>query len=546
MLLKTAKTSSHFRKKQASLIFTSPSSEEKVLYGAFWGSESKKQEDRRYISNFSEDKIPPNTRIKCFSSSPDKKGKSNRFYFYLLLVSLLLYFLKWLYEKEPSKKEDKNKEIVNKYVLEAFKLLQEGKINKAIAPLVNAGKYFPEIYKLIKLIEADNFTDAIKLAEQIFTEKLDLGHYFILTKAIFLASLKKEAEALGCLEEVLKHAKESEIKAYAYYHKSIIFIQQKQHAKAKEEMQKATALCKNVEQFAKNYTMIEQTLRQYTKPQTNKKKKKSITKSPENRIVIRVWGKVDSSEVGHAALETNKYYISFWPSKSGNSKERKDQTHNAQHNELIQDSIDKGKKDRQGRGARHNKLIHDFIEEGRLPECRVVLYSLNVNEININYKKFIDSNHQWSLWSPNIFRSPESHNCSSLVGHLLYRAGLYGLVSYQKRYAKEIAISLIALSIGMYYLGAVTVSQVAAQMLPNPVAITAGEELLLDSLIYFNFLGVPGYFFWKTQDKMRKGAFTTPNDIAIIATLAEKTESNSYNYIDAEEKTNSAPTSFRR
>lgn len=497
MLLKTAKTSSHFRKKQASPIFTSSSSEEKVLYGAFWGSESKKQEDRHYISNFSEGKIPPNTQRRCFSSSPEKKSKSNRFYFYLLLVGLLLYFLKWLYEQEPSK-EDKNKEIVNKYVLEAFKLLQEGKINKAIVPLVNAGRYFPEINQLIKLIEDDNFTGAIKLAEQVFTEKLDLGHYFTLTKAIFLTSLKKEAEALNCLEEVLSHSKENEIKAYAHYHKSIIFTQQKQHAKAKEEMQKATALCKNVEQFAKHYTAIEQTLRQYIKPQTNKKKEKSITKSRENRVVIRVWKKVDSSEVGHATLETNKHYISFWPKKPKNPKAGKNQ----------------------GRGADHHyTLMQDFIAEGRLPECRVALYTLNVNKININYKKFIDSNHQWKLWSPNIFRDPDSHNCSSLVGFLLHQAEIYSLVDL------EIKKTFFGLSISAI-----------PYLLSSPFDPTG---LVLASYV------LTAFFLWQTLDKIKKGIVTTPNDIAIIATLAEKTEGNSYNYIDAEEKTNSVPASFR-
>ena len=74
-------------------------------------------------------------------------------------------------------------------------------------------------------------------------------------------------------------------------------------------------------------------------------------------------------------------------------------------------------------------LLRD-TDNGKTPaDVEVNLYSLNVDKINEEYKKFVESDYNWSLFGSTFFKYEKTQNCSGLVAFLLKEGDINKLFS---------------------------------------------------------------------------------------------------------------------
>jgi hypothetical protein len=152
----------------------------------------------------------------------------------------------------------------------------------------------------------------------------------------------------------------------------------------------------------------------------------SFIKSERNKVTIRVWLRQLGKRVGHASLQTHRadgIYASFWPN----------------------DDSSKRQSSRDGVAAAHIRTpkqdeINESIERNangfRIPcpsDVTIELYGLNVDKIQEEYKKFRESNCNWSLWGSSFFRKENTRNCSGLTEFLLRCGGIYDIINCKHR-----------------------------------------------------------------------------------------------------------------
>lgn len=70
----------------------------------------------------------------------------------------------------------------------------------------------------------------------------------------------------------------------------------------------------------------------------------------------------------------------------------------------------------------------DIKNEGRQPDVTIHLYSLDVNAINAEYRKFRLSGCKWSIWGSSFFKNEGTQNCSGLTLYLLKCGGIENLI----------------------------------------------------------------------------------------------------------------------
>lgn len=128
--------------------------------------------------------------------------------------------------------------------------------------------------------------------------------------------------------------------------------------------------------------------------------------------------------VGHAAMQTNLHYMSFWPARRppGNVAGVLG-THS----------------------TFHNNYGEDLAEEGREADAKVVFYTLDTERINNAFAAFKASpvSKRWTLFGRNIFNTiffifnkGRGQSCSGLVYHLLKMGNILKF-HYKKEFERE-------------------------------------------------------------------------------------------------------------
>ncbi len=212
----------------------------------------------------------------------------------------------------------------------------------------------------------------------------------------------------------------------------------------------------------------------------------------EGNVIIRIWLQNDQSTVGHASIQTDKYYISFWPTtpKLGS---------NNIFNDILIDTMN-------GWDATHHTLWQDIYNEQRLPDARISI-KLDTNSINDTYEQFIKTGHNWSLLG-SIFK--KSQNCSGLVLSLLNKGGIENLVNLNDIFYIESKVS--------NFINYTNVALDIVDVIATPMYIVAPPFALFPatSKIARHTFGIGGTIFYNK--------IITPENINRIVTQAFVTE----------------------
>lgn len=163
--------------------------------------------------------------------------------------------------------------------------------------------------------------------------------------------------------------------------------------------------------------------------------------SPQNWTTARAWRAIDGAgnytdpkevgltkdgQFGHASVETEVCYGSFWPFTRFN----------------------KNKTTPVEAGHAHSP-DHDTKNEGRKPDLETTFFSLNVANINAEFKKFEEEMEQpgkfknpgWAVMGSKILNEYKGQNCSGLAFRLLAAGGVKDLSPICAALAKKTVIT---------------------------------------------------------------------------------------------------------
>jgi len=237
--------------------------------------------------------------------------------------------------------------------------------------------------------------------------------------------------------------------------------------------------------------------------------RRRIVKSDENRVSIYIW----TEGLGHAALRTYRgfddedegIYVS-WYEHNVNKDDRDDD-----------DNIKELAK-------------HDYTQ--------IDLYSLDVDAINAEFKKFQDSGGRWSSFGGSIFTGKNTQNCSGLCFRLLEAGGIKNLISNISNYLTGLIQMGIggALAGGGYFIWEYSLSNLVYAPIFNAMWGTAP---LATSFFVFSGLGLLGgailicvgsyNLIYGAADNLSNVTLTRP---ALLYKLAQDAKNNEKKYHD--------------
>jgi tetratricopeptide (TPR) repeat protein len=373
--------------------------------------------------------------------------------------------------------------------------LQKGDIHKFVLALLNLAAIYPQIQEAVKLLESEQYKKADSVLMSFFIDTVKKPELYFLLKGIIFNALKKPELAIPYFDKALQ-TKIPYIKACVNLHKSIALSKLDETSQeAADCLNNATKIKEDVIEYKECYTKITPYVNQYSEYKASSK---------ENRVTLRIWTGTNSKEVGHASIETDKYYISFWP--MGELKDlisRLDITTQLYFAPYLLS---------EGVPSKLNTLSEDVLLEGRLPDYRVSLDSLNPELINLAFEEFREKQCNWSLLPLPIIS--KNQNCSGLVSYLLDRGGLppYLVVTRAERSQFVDFVTITAASSANVW--APLVSKVALLVPIIGPFLAAGFEFVptLTTLT----IGL------SARELYRKAV--TPEDIAKIATVAKFNE----------------------
>ncbi len=328
---------------------------------------------------------------------------NNKSQFILLAISTILLLFYLLSNTEDELKQDKNIERQLRFIFHAF---QVGDINKFALQLFALAEENPKLSKAIKLLESEKFEEAMFLFDEIFVKDYKLRESYYVIKGILYSELHRYKDAINYFDEALK-TKADYVKACAYYHKSITLRHLHEIDEANKCLDRAKSIHAEVTECDGSYITLRNLLTDYLSNlehaniadlASTEKVNPPLYMNPQKRVTIRVWLPKIHRETGHASLETEENYMSFWP---------------------IEDELNLSE------NAGHLSYFEDIYIEGRLPDIRITLYSLDADAINKAYSEFRKSGRIWDLFASTYgFKNKGAQNCSGLTADLLKEGGI--------------------------------------------------------------------------------------------------------------------------
>lgn len=477
----------------------------KLLIKSSINQRNKREEIERCISttfNFTNQDYSNDLKLKLY------------FALYLIILILLIYVA---LEKNQRKIKDKE---LRKKLVKYLPLLIEGKIDEFIITMINFAKDKDNVVlrEIILKLESGDLKESLLLLDVLFYHSIRKPDVYNLIKGIILNSLGNSTASLDCLI-LATNAKSIYIKHSAYCHYVIALKNCNKVTEAeqyiKDEKISNDDLIKCHVVYEKLIPIISTFPFKFKYSQGPvgyirnkiyldyndmfaklKKIENNYYHEHEGNVTIRVWLPDDSTKVGHASIQTDKYYISFWPTnpKIGS---------NNIFSDLLVDTAS-------GWNAMHNTLWQDIYSEQRLPDARI---SINLNEkaINDTYEQFIKSGYNWSMMG-SIFK--KSQNCSGLVLSLLYKGGIENLVNINELFYIE-----SKLSNSIFY---TNIALDIVDMISVPLSIVAPPFALFPatSKIIRHTFGTGGTIFYNK--------IITPENINRIVTQAFLQEYDNY------------------
>lgn len=341
----------------------------------------------------------------CNEQTTNKQYQKN---FYLLMLALLYYGCRKSRKYHSLlglSKEDKKE--YNLLLQKSFEAFFEGNPYKGKLFLAKATIYNKKLEEAFILLEKRDIKAALKIFDAQFKFSKFKFHYELLKVLVDISRNYMDMD--GCYAEFIKRTqalKNSRAKKF------VLDIEKKLLRKNQED-----------EKYFFRFGIYIQT--KYVDclyPEIIKMDRSKI-------VIVRTWRPVNRGETGHVSLETDKYYISFWP---GDAEIKKMKNY-------------KNKNKAKFIGGNYNSLIEDILAYDELPADSGVFYHLDVQKINEEFLKFKGEKNNWHLLGSFL---GGKKNCSGLVYYLLK----IGRAKQLKE--KEPLFFTTVYSVGAYLLGA--------------------------------------------------------------------------------------------
>jgi tetratricopeptide (TPR) repeat protein len=366
----------------------------------------------------------------------------------LLLVAFLYVYSTWLTSR--SQNNSINEEfLIFRDLARAFDLFNRGKNKECIEFLILAARRHKKLIKAIDYLENGELDCFIKIVDDIFINDFKLEDFICVVKGIIFISLEQKQAAMECLDEAVLKGRNNYVKACAYYYRGKLFEILGKKSLAEADFSTAESLDKIVKEFTYDPSEIAKLINIYFSNNSDINIVSiwsRLTKG--NRVTVRIWlpnnlltnvVNGEDASFGHASLQTQKYYASFWP--DGSDKEK------------------------------FNDILDDIQILG-LPDVRTNLYTLNVENVNSCYEKFLRDGYNWrllgkhpSIWSAG-FIDAKDQNCAGLCLALLSSGGINNLVksTFSDTAEKFLGPPLIGALADIFILGPLGIPPVASKL----------------------------------------------------------------------------------
>lgn len=378
------------------------------------------------------------TTFHILTNNSDKKIKLSLLVYIIFLIFLLTY------AAINDKKKKECKILRNKFK-SALLLFLNGKIERGIISLIHLANENVKLKEGLLYLESGNIDAALNVFDDLLLNDMRIPDVYNLIKGILLNAQGKHTIAINYFNLAIT-ARSSYVKHSAYCHLILALQKSGKITEANQYRQKINIADADINEFDRLYKNLSSNIStypfrfKYSTGTLGNIKNKIITESnhmfqeiekidseylqqQNGNVVVRIWLATAESKVGHVSLQTDKYYISYWPTNKNIGA-------NSMVSDILTDTIS-------GWDAHHSTLWEDIFNEQRISDVSVGL-TLDKDVINTTYEQFVSSGYRWSLLGSIV---KKSQNCSGLVYSLLDKGGINNIINKDELFNLENNVS---------------------------------------------------------------------------------------------------------